>query len=318
MNTASQSKPHISQRDEAQMRQGEFMVQGRMGDIAHTLLLLSGKGGVGKSTVAANLAVSLAQAGKRVGLLDVDLHGPSIPKLMGIQERFTPSTRKETIPVRLSDNLAVMSIGLLVPVEREPVMWWAHRAYDAIRECLQDVAWGRLDYLLVDPPPGTGDELLSVAQLLGSPAAAIVVTTSQELAILGVRRCLAFCHVLSLPVAGILENMCGFVCPKCGGTSGPAKPASAQAVAMEMKVRFLGQVSFDLRIADAAECSVPLLHANVGSPGAMAFSDVTDAILATDIEEDPGVPGEPGEVASEALTDNDWSHVERTKEGIAL
>jgi ATP-binding protein involved in chromosome partitioning len=192
-----------------------------MGDIAHKLLVLSGKGGVGKSTVAANLAVSLARAGKRVGLLDVDIHGPSIPKLMGIQEQFSPSIREETIPAKVSDNLAVMSIGFLVPIEREPVMWWGHRAYEAIRECLQDVAWGRLDYLLVDPPPGTGDDLLSVAQLLGSPAAAIVVTTPQELAISGVRRCLAACNVLSLRVAGILENMCGFVCPKCSEASGP-------------------------------------------------------------------------------------------------
>ena len=318
MHTANQPKRQTLQRDEAQMRREELMLQGRMGNIDHKLLVLSGKGGVGKSTVAANLAAALAQAGKNVGLLDVDVHGPSIPKLMGIQEQSIPYIGEEIIPVKVSDNLAVMSIGFLVPIDREPVMWWGHRAYEAIHECLREVAWGRLDYLLVDPPPGTGDDLLSVAQLLGSPAAVIVVTTPQELAISGVRRCLAACNVLSLPVAGILENMWGFVCPKCREASGPGKRGSAKTVAMEMKVPFLGQVPFDLAIANAAECGVSLLHANVESPGAKAFSDVADAILTTDIEEDLRVQGESAEVTTGAPSDDDWSHVERTKEGLAL
>jgi Mrp family chromosome partitioning ATPase len=160
------------------------------------LLVLSGKGGVGKSTVAANLAVSLARAGKKVGLLDVDVHGPSIPKLLGLEGRTVEIAPREMPPIEVSENLSVMSIGFLLEKLDDPVIWRGPRKYGAIRQFLKDVAWGQLDYLVIDSPPGTGDEPLSIAQLVGKDAAAVIVTTPQDMAIADVRRSVSFCREL--------------------------------------------------------------------------------------------------------------------------
>jgi ATP-binding protein involved in chromosome partitioning len=269
------------------MRQEELMLQGRMGDIDHKLLVLSGKGGVGKSTVAANLAAALAQAGKRVGLLDVDVHGPSIPKLMGLEGRPVRVAEKELVPVKVSDNLAVVSLGFLLSSGKEPVIWRGPRKYHLIRQFLKDVAWGELDYLVVDSPPGTGDEPLSVAQLVGSPAGAVIVTTPQEVAISDVRRCVSFCSTVSLPIVGIVENMSGFVCPRCGAKIDLFKRGGGMALALEMRVPFLGQIPIDTEVVMAGDAGIPLLRSGPQSPAAKAFSEVVDSILAGDVEQSP-------------------------------
>jgi len=287
MNTADQPKPQTPQRDEAQMRQEELMLQGRMGDIDHKLLVLSGKGGVGKSTVAANLAAALAQVGKRVGLLDVDVHGPSIPKLMGLEGRPVQIAGEELIPVKVNDNLSVMSIGFLLSSGKDPVIWRGPRKYHLIRQFLKDVLWGHLDYLVVDSPPGTGDEPLSVAQLVGSPAGAVVVTTPQEVAISDVRRCVSFCNTVSLPVVGIVENMSGFVCPKCGAKIDVFKRGGGAALALEMGVPFLGQIPIDTEVVMAGDAGIPLLRNGPQSPAAKAFSDVVASILTEDVQQTP-------------------------------
>ena len=209
------SKERRQDESDEQFRQRQALAR-RMCQIRYKLLVLSGKGGVGKSTVAANLATALAQTGKRVGLLDIDVHGPSIPRMMGIETAQVRGTGEELLPVKVSDNLAVMSIGFLLPDRRQAVIWRGPRKHGLIRQFLTDVAWGPLDYLVVDSPPGTGDEPMSIAQLVGSSAGAIIVTTPQEVAISDVRRCVTFCGEVSLPVVGILENMSGLVCPKCG------------------------------------------------------------------------------------------------------
>jgi len=198
MKQAGQQLPII---DEAKAEEAKF--EGRMADISNKLLVFSGKGGVGKSTVSANLAAALAHAGKRVGLLDIDVHGPSIPKLMGVETGQVRGDGKDLLPVKLNDNLAVMSIGFLLPSKQEPVIWRGPRKHGVIQQFLKDVAWGQLDYLVVDSPPGTGDEPMSIAQLVGSSAKAIVVTTPQAVAISDVRRCIAFCKEVSLPLTHI-------------------------------------------------------------------------------------------------------------------
>jgi Mrp family chromosome partitioning ATPase len=223
-----------------------------MDRIGHKILILSGKGGVGKSTVAANLAMSLAQTGKKVGLLDVDLHGPSIPQILGLGERFRSDGSGGIAPVKVDDNLSVVSMGMLLSSANDAVIWRGPMKYNVIRQFLKDVEWGRLDYLVIDSPPGTGDEPLAVAQLVGKGALAVVVCTPQDIAIADVRRSISFCNRLNLSVAGIIENMSGFVCPHCGKEVNLFKTGGGEKLAAEMHVPFLGRIPLD-----------PQLHAEI-------------------------------------------------------
>jgi ATP-binding protein involved in chromosome partitioning len=278
-----QSSERLSTIDEAKKRAEEQKLEHRLAKIRHRLLILSGKGGVGKSTVAASLAAALAQAGKHVGLLDIDVHGPSIPKLMGIEGNPVGMAGHEMIPAMVGEHLAVMSIGFLLAARRDAVIWRGPMKHGVIRQFLADVAWGQLDYLVVDSPPGTGDEPLSIAQLLGPAARAIVVTTPQDVAISDVRRCVTFCDALSLPVVGILENMSGLVCPKCGQRIDLFKRGGGKALALEMGVPFLGQIPIDPEVVVAGDAGIPLLGRGLQSPAAQAFSEVVESILASDV-----------------------------------
>ncbi len=284
MKTTRPTNHDMPQEDEIQKQQEDLMLQGRMSDIDQKLLVLSGKGGVGKSTVAANLAASLAHAGKRVGLLDVDVHGPSIPKLMGLEGRPVQMAGEELTPIQLNKNLSVMSIGFLLSDTKAPVIWRGPRKYHLIRQFLKDVVWGHLDYLVVDAPPGTGDEPLAVAELVGSPAAAVIVTTPQEVAVSDVRRCVSFCNTMSLPVFGILENMSGFECPRCGTRIDLFKRGGGMGLAEEMRVPFLGQIPIDAEVVISGDAGMPLVRLGPQSPAAKAFSQVVDSILAKDAE----------------------------------
>ncbi len=251
----------------------------RLCRIKRKILVLSGKGGVGKSTVAANLAVSLARRGKKVGLLDIDIHGPSIPKMLGIDDRQLGGVDNGMIPVRVSENLVVMSIGFLTADRNTPVIWRGPMKYGAIRQFLKDVAWGDLDYLVVDSPPGTGDEPLSVAQLVGSGAVAAIVTTPQEVAIADVRRCVSFCNALSLPILGIVENMSGYVCPHCGEKVDLFKTGGGRKLAEEMSVRFLGEIPIDPEIVIAGDTGKPFVDGQEAVSSGQSFSEIVSRIL---------------------------------------
>jgi len=270
------------QQTQAERQLEEQILQSRMRNIRLKFLVLSGKGGVGKSTVAANLAVSLAKEGKKVGLLDADIHGPSIPKLMGL-EGSQPGARGEVLlPIELGERLKVMSIGFLLSGGKIPVIWRGPLKYKMIRQFLKDVAWGQLDFLVVDSPPGTGDEPLSVAQLVGSPAGAIIVTTPQDVAINDVRRCVSFCNSLTLPVIGIVENMSGFVCPKCGERTDLFKSGGGMLLAAETRVPFLGQIPIDPDIVTSGDAGTPFIGNPADSPAAQAFAGIVEKILAND------------------------------------
>lgn len=265
-------------------RQREKMIlQQRMNEIDRKLLVLSGKGGVGKSTVAANLAVALADTGKKVGLLDVDIHGPSIPKILGLEGRRINSDSLSMYPVQAGQNLLVMSIAFLLRENFDAVIWRGPRKYGAIRQFLTDVAWGKLDYLVVDSPPGTGDEPLSVAQLIGAPAAAVIVTTPQEVAISDVRRCVTFCRSMLLPVAGIIENMSGFTCPKCGEKLELFKSDGGRVLAGEMQVPFLGKIPFEPAIVQSGDEGKPFARHFSSNSASKAFAEVVRKILDTNI-----------------------------------
>ena len=273
-----------NQQKQAERQIEERILQGRMKEIRYKFLVLSGKGGVGKSTVAANLAISLAREGKKVGLLDVDVHGPSIPKLLGLENSQLGGVGQLIFPIETSYKLKVMSIGFLLRENTDAVIWRGPLKFNAIRQFLKDVAWGPLDYLVIDSPPGTGDEPLSVAQLVGSPAGAIIVTTPQDVAIADVRRCVSFCNKLSLPVVGIVENMSGLVCPKCGERIDLFKVDGGKSLASEMNVPFLGRIPIDPEIVTSGDAGKPFINNHAYSTAAQAFADVVRKILANDTQ----------------------------------
>ncbi len=262
--------------DEFRQRQN---LAGKMCQIGQKLLIMSGKGGVGKSTVAANLAVSLTLAGKSVGLLDVDIHGPSIPRLMGLEGQQLVMHESEIVPIEVGGNLKVMSIGFLLGSPEDAVIWRGPMKFGVIRQFLSEVEWGPLDYLIIDAPPGTGDEPLSVAQLVGDGAGAVLVTTPQELSVADVRRSVSFCRKLSLPVVGIVENMSGLVCPHCNGRIDVFKTGGGEALAREMNVPMLGRIPIDPKIVECGDSGVPYIHRFADSDAAKAFAGVVDRIL---------------------------------------
>ncbi len=266
------SAPRPPETDEA-LRHRQAL-EGQMGRIKFKLLVLSGKGGVGKSTVAANLAVSLALAGKSVGLLDVDIHGPSVPRLMGLEGTRPVAHDGRMAPLELGENLKVMSIGFLLESGRDAVIWRGPMKYGVIRQFLSDVDWGTLDCLVVDAPPGTGDEPLSVAQLVGQPAGAILVTTPQQLSVADVRRSASFCEKLSLPVLGIVENMSGMVCPHCGKRIEVFKTGGGEGLAAELGLPLWGRVPIDPQIVDCGDSGVPYIHRFAASEAAKVLAEI--------------------------------------------
>jgi ATP-binding protein involved in chromosome partitioning len=278
--SSRQEGVHNQRQGQTERELEEMVLRRRMRDIGRKLLVLSGKGGVGKSTVAANLAVALAKEGKRVGLLDVDVHGPSIPKLLGLSgERLGPHSSGGIRPVELTQNLKVVSVGFLLGSARDAVIWRGPMKHNLIRQFLMDVVWDELDYLVIDSPPGTGDEPLSVAKLVGAPAAAVVVTTPQDLAIADVRRCISFCSALSIPVLGIVENMSGFVCPNCGVGVDLFGAGGGRKLAAEMNVPLLGRIPIDPEIVRAGDAGRPFVEQHGRRASAKAFAGVVRRIL---------------------------------------
>jgi ATP-binding protein involved in chromosome partitioning len=222
-------------------------------------VVMSGKGGVGKSTVSVNLAVSLALQGKKVGLLDVDIHGPSIPTMLGLVGTKLTGSEESIDPVLVDGipNLKVMSVGFLLESEDAPVIWRGPMKNSIIKQFLKDVTWGELDYLIIDCPPGTGDEPLSVVQLLGKADGTIIVTTPQDVASVDVSKSIKFAEQVKIPVTGIVENMSGFVCPHCNEVSYIFKEGGGKKLAEEYKVPFLGAIPIDPALGEAGDSGKP-------------------------------------------------------------
>jgi len=244
--------------------------------VKHTIAVSSGKGGVGKSTVAVNLAVALTMQGARVGLMDADMYGPNIPMMMGV-ERPPEQKDGKLLPAE-SHGVKLISMGFFVP-EDTPLTWRGPMIHTAIQQFLRDVIWGDLDYLIVDLPPGTGDAQLSIAQLVPLTGA-IIVTTPQEVALHDSRKGLVMFQKVNVPILGIVENMSYFVCNKCGERTEIFSYGGGERAASKLGVPFLGRVPIDPAIRAGGDRGMPLVMADPESPQAKAFMEIASGIAA--------------------------------------
>lgn len=248
-------------------------------NIRHKILVMSNKGGVGKSTVAVNLSLGLAQKNMRVGLLDIDIHGPCIPNMLGLEGMPLVGDGKKIQPVAYSNNLKVVSMGFLLGDKESPVIWRGPLKMKAIQQFLEDVDWGELDFLIIDSPPGTGDEPLSIAQLIKDIDGVIVVTTPQEVSLLDSRKAVNFARRLGVPVLGVVENMSGFVCPHCGKRTDLFKTGGGEKAAKEMNVPFLGKIPFEPEIVLSGDEGKPFVWEQKESEASKIFDQMVDQIV---------------------------------------
>ena len=240
--------------------QQDEMLKERLSKIKNTIVVLSGKGGVGKSTIATNIAMSLALKGFKTGLLDVDIHGPSIPTLLGLEKERAQGEGELVYPIEYSEGLKVVSVGFMIEDPTNPIVWRGPMKMKFIKQMISDVTWGELDYLIVDCPPGTGDEPLSIIQTLNNVTGAIIVTTPQKLAVVDVKKSINFCKQLETPILGVIENMSGFICPKCGERVEIFKSGGGETMAKEMDVPFLGKIPLEADIVEAGDSGKPYIY----------------------------------------------------------
>ncbi|CUG89844.1 nucleotide-binding protein, putative [Bodo saltans] len=258
----------------------------RLQNVKHKILVLSGKGGVGKSTMTKELAFTLGHRNLLVGLVDTDICGPSIPRMTGVRAEEVHQSAGGWEPVAVDDNVSVISTHFLLPNKDDAVVWRGPRKNGMIKNFLKDVSWGELDVLVFDTPPGTSDEHISTVTLLqqsGGVSGAVIVTTPQEVAVADVRREISFCIKTKVPILGIVENMSGFVCPKCDKSSMvfPSKfgEGAGERLAKEYGFPFLGRVPLDPRLMKACEEGVPLREIASDSPAVIALDRVVDGLL---------------------------------------
>jgi Mrp family chromosome partitioning ATPase len=250
-----------------------------LANIEHKLLVMSGKGGVGKSSVSAGLAIRLAAAGHHVGLLDVDIHGPSLAGIMGVKGLMDVTEDKKVCPIKVQDNLKVVSMQSLMQDSDQAVIWRGPAKTGVIRQFIGDVQWDSLDFLIIDAPPGTGDEPLSVAQTIPE-AKAVIVTTPQDVALSDVRKSINFCRVIQMNIIGLIENMGPFACPCCGETLSLFKSGGGQATAEKMQVPFLGTLPFDAKVVQACDAGQPMRLQSEASQFISALDGVVSKLRA--------------------------------------
>lgn len=256
----------------------DLMIKSALAKIKNKLLVMSGKGGVGKSSIAANISVALSKRGFKTGLLDIDLHGPSIVGIMGLSGLLDTVDGAFLKPKTFSENLQVVSVGSLMRDENQAIIWRGPAKIGAIRQFIGDVKWGDLDYLVIDSPPGTGDEPLTVAQTMPDTRA-IVVTTPQEISLGDVRKSISFCRHLNLDILGIVENMGTFSCPHCGEPVDLFRKDGGKVTAELMSVPFLGTVPFDQEVVKACDGGKPIMSDEGDSAFTRAFHQIVDKII---------------------------------------
>jgi Mrp family chromosome partitioning ATPase len=250
-------------------------LEATMAQVQHKFMVLSGKGGVGKSSVAVNLAVTLAQEGYSVGILDADIHGPNIPKMMGVEEERLVGSHDGLMPMATRSGVKVMSVAFLLQNKDDAIIWRGPLKHSIIKQFLGEVFWGALDYLIIDLPPGTGDEALSTAHLIKSVDGAVIVTTPQDVALLDARKSVTFCRQLNIPLVGVVENMSGLVCPHCEKQIDLFKVGGGEKAALEMKIPFLGRIPLDPGMVLSTDNGVPFVTKDGNSTVAEAFRQIS-------------------------------------------
>jgi ATP-binding protein involved in chromosome partitioning len=245
--------------------------------IRNKLMVMSGKGGVGKTSTAVNLSLALAKKDYKVGVMDVDLHGPDVPRMLGLTGMPEINQNKKLNPMSCSKNLTAISIESFIPSKDDAVIWRGPLKFSAIRQFIGDVDWGDLDFLIIDSPPGTGDEPLTVAQTI-TDAKAIIVTTPQEVALADVRKSINFCKAVKMEIFGLIENMSGFSCPHCGGMIELFGSGGGERTAREMGIRFLGRIPFDPNVVVCGDSGACYQDAHTNSAVSQAFADVAEQL----------------------------------------
>lgn len=243
--------------------------------VKNIIAVASGKGGVGKSTVAVNLALSLARTGAKAGLLDTDIYGPSIPLMMGTSEPIRATPEQKILPLE-NYGVKMMSVGFMLD-EETPIIWRGPMVMQAVKQFLLDVVWGELDYLVIDLPPGTGDAQLTLVQTI-SLTGAIVVTTPQDVALIDARRAIKMFHEVKVPVLGVVENMSYFVCPHCGGKTEIFSEGGGEKTSQRYNVPFLGKIPIDPEIRVGGDSGRPIVVANPNSPQSSAFKRIAESV----------------------------------------
>jgi len=251
-------------------------VKRRMGDVKYKIAVLSGKGGVGKSVITANLALILASRGRRglVGILDADITGSTIPKLLNLRGRDLLAGLNGIEPVIGPLDVKVVSMDYLLPNDYTPVIWRGPLKSTAIKHFLGDINWGKLDFLFIDLPPGTGDEPLTIAQSIPNITGAIIVTIPSEVSQIVVKKAVGFCRVLNIPIIGVVENMSGFVCPNCGAEVDIFMRGGGERIALEMGLDFLGRIPLDRRLCEASDKGELLVLSGEDTPTVRAFMNI--------------------------------------------
>jgi Mrp family chromosome partitioning ATPase len=264
-----QQNPHAAQ---------DAAVNESLKKIKNKFIVLSGKGGVGKTSTSVNLAIALSKKGKKVGIMDVDLHGPDIPRMLGLQGMLDLNSNRKLNPMSYSETLKAVSIESLTASKDEAIIWRGPIKYSAIKQFIGDVEWGDLDFLIIDSPPGTGDEPLTIAQTI-SDAKAIIVTTPQEVSLADVRKSINFCKTVKMEIFGLVENMSGFDCPHCGETIDLYGSGGGEKTAQAMGVKFLGKIPFDPKVVSCGDSGTSVLDIHKDSMVAKAFDAVAEKMV---------------------------------------
>lgn len=271
--------------DEKELKEQETRLKGKMAKVKNVFIVMSGKGGVGKSTIAVNLACAFSTLGKKTGIFDVDIHGPNTAKMLGIENRELISSQWGIEPILVTETLSAVTLACTGHDDSAPFIWRGPMKSAVIRQLLSDTNWGELDYLIIDAPPGTGDEHLSVCQMIPNVTGAIIVTTPQDVAVLDARKSIKFVQELKIPIAGIIENMSGFICPYCRKESDIFKKGGGEKAALDNSVTFLGRIPFDSDLVNAADEGKPFIFSRPDSESSRIFRRIVKKIQDFSIDE---------------------------------
>lgn len=252
-----------------------------MAAIQHKFIIISGKGGVGKSSVSVNLALALANRGYKVGIMDTDIHGPDIPRMLGLQGMMEVAANQKIQPLLFSENLLVVSMESLMKDKDNSIIWRGPMKHSVIRQFIGEVNWGSLDYLIIDAPPGTGDEPLTVAKLI-KDAQAVIVTTPQEISLADVRKSIHFCNTIGMKIFGLIENMSSYTCPHCRQTVDIFGTGGGEKTAVAYGIPFLGKIPFDPEMVKCADEGISFQKKYPDAPVTQAFIKIAQKMSELD------------------------------------